>query len=172
MTEKGKALIRKWEGCKLVAYKCPAGVWTIGYGNTEYADGTKVKEGDKIDQVTANRLFDLILEKFEKQVRMLLGDTLVAILPKEAVDAIISLAYNIGTGNLSKSTVLKRIKADKLDFEGIENAWYMWNKAGGKVLQGLVNRRKDEFRMYKLAVLDQYTNAECYNIGYNNGSKK
>ena len=52
MTERGKDLIREFEGCKLVAYKCPAGVWTIGYGSTFYADGTPVKEGDKIDIYT------------------------------------------------------------------------------------------------------------------------
>ena len=165
MTENGKALIRKFEGCSLVAYLCPSKVWTIGYGNTFYADGTPVKEGDKIDQATANQLFDIILDKFEKQVKMLLGDTLLVTLPKEAIDALVSLAYNIGTGVFAKSTLLKRIKLNKLDFDGIEAAFMMWVKSNGKVLNGLVRRRAAEFDMYRNAVLNQYTHLECYNLG-------
>ena len=165
MTENGKALIRKFEGCSLVAYLCPSKVWTIGYGNTFYADGTPVKEGDKIDQATANQLFDIILDKFEKQVKMLLGDTLLVTLPKEAIDALVSLAYNIGTGAFAKSTLLKRIKLNKLDFDGIEAAFMMWVKSNGKVLNGLVRRRAAEFDMYRNAVLNQYTHLECYNLG-------
>lgn len=166
MTEKGKALIRQFEGCRLVAYKCPAGKWTIGYGSTFYADGTPVREGDKLDQETANRLFDLTLEKFEKQVRLLLGDTLNATLPAEAVDALISLAFNIGSGAFAKSTLLKRIKADKNNLGGIEDAFLMWVKAGGKVVNGLINRRKAEFAIYRDAILGQYTKWECYQLGY------
>ena len=165
MTEAGKALIRKFEGCSLVAYLCPSKVWTIGYGNTFYADGTPVKEGDKIDQATANQLFDITLNKFEKQVKMLLGDTLIVTLPKEAIDALVSLAYNIGTGAFAKSTLLKRIKLNKLDFDGIEAAFMMWVKSNGKVLNGLVRRRAAEFDMYRNAVLNQYTHLECYNLG-------
>lgn len=165
MTERGKDLIREFEGCKLVAYKCPAGVWTIGYGSTFYADGTPVKEGDKIDIYTANQLFDVVLAKFEKQVRLLLGDTLLVALPAEAVDSLISISYNIGTTAFAKSTLLKRIKANKLDFDGIEAAFNMWVKAGGKVLKGLQRRRKAEFQMYRNAVLNQYSKTECYHIG-------
>lgn len=165
MTENGKALIRKFEGCSLVAYLCPSKVWTIGYGNTFYADGTPVKEGDKIDQATANQLFDITLNKFEKQVKMLLGDALLVTLPKEAIDALVSLAYNIGTGAFAKSTLLKRVKLNKLDFDGIEAAFMMWVKSNGKVLNGLVRRRAAEFDMYRNAVLNQYTHLECYNLG-------
>ena len=165
MTEAGKALIRKFEGCSLVAYLCPSKVWTIGYGNTFYADGTPVKEGDKIDQSTANQLFDITLQKFEQQVRGLLGDTLLVILPKEAIDALVSLAYNIGTGAFAKSTLLKKLKENKLNFDEIEKWWTCWNKSNGKVLNGLVRRRAAEFDMYRNAVLNQYTHLECYNLG-------
>lgn len=165
MTEAGKALIRKFEGCSLVAYLCPSKVWTIGYGNTTYADGTPVKEGDKIDQATANQLFDITLNKFEKQVKMLLGDTLLVTLPKEAIDALISLAYNIGTGAFAKSTLLKKLKENKLNFDEIEKWWACWNKSNGKVLNGLVRRRAAEFDMYRNAVLNQYTHLECYKLG-------
>lgn len=165
MTEAGKNLIRKFEGCSLVAYLCPSKVWTIGYGNTFYADGTPVKEGDKIDMYTANQLFDITLDKFEKQVKMLLGDTLLVTLPKEAIDPLISISYNIGTGAFAKSTLLKRIKLNKLDFDGIEAAFMMWVKSNGKVLKGLQKRRAAEFQMYKDAVLSQYSKSECYQIG-------
>ena len=146
MTEAGKALIRKFEGCSLVAYLCPSKVWTIGYGNTFYADGTPVKEGDKIDMYTANQLF-------------------IVTLPKEAIDALVSLAYNIGTGAFAKSTLLKKLKENKLNFDEIEKWWTCWNKSNGKVLNGLVRRRAAEFDMYRNAVLNQYTHLECYNLG-------
>lgn len=165
MTEKGKAILRKFEGCRLVAYKCPSGYWTIGYGNRYYADGTPVQEGDKIDQETANRLLDITIEKFEKQVKLLLGDTLLATLPKEAIDPLISFAFNVGTGAFAKSTLLKKIKENKLNFDGIEAEFMKWNKAGGQVLDGLTKRRKAEFQMYKEAVLAQYTKVECYDLG-------
>lgn len=165
MTEAGKNLIRKFEGCSLVAYLCPSKVWTIGWGSTTYADGTPVKEGDKIDQATANQLFDIILDKFEKQVKMLLGDTLIVTLPKEAIDSLVSISYNIGINAFAKSTLLKRIKLNKLDFDGIEAAFMMWVKSNGKVLKGLQKRRAAEFQMYKEAVLSQYTKVECYEIG-------
>lgn len=165
MTEKGKAILRQFEGCKLVAYKCPSGYWTIGYGNRYYADGTPVQEGDKIDQETANRLLDITIEKFEKQVKLLLGDTLLVTLPKEAIDPLISFAFNVGTGAFAKSTLLKRIKENKLNFDGIEAEFMKWNKGGGKVLDGLTKRRKAEFQMYKQAVLSQYTKVECYDLG-------
>lgn len=165
MTEKGKIILRQFEGCKLVAYKCPAGYWTIGYGNRYYADGTPVQEGDKIDQETANRLLDITIEKFEKQVKLLLGDTLLVTLPKEAIDPLISFAFNVGTGAFAKSTLLKKIKENKLNFDGIEAEFMKWNKGGGKVLDGLTKRRKVEFQMYKQAVLSQYTKVECYDLG-------
>lgn len=162
MTEKGKAMLRQFEGCSLVAYKCPSGVSTIGYGNTFYADGTPVQMGDKIDQETANRLLDITIEKFETQVRLLIKDI---ILPAEAIDALVSFSYNCGTAAFAKSTLLKKIKLNKLDLEGIGAEFLKWNKSNGKVLNGLTRRRKEEFQMYKEAVLSQYTKVECYEIG-------
>lgn len=168
MTEIGKALIRKYEGCSLVAYKCPSGKPTIGWGSTFYADGTPVQMGDKIDQATANQLFDIMIAKFEQQIRLILGDTLCATLPKEAIDTLISFSYNCGVNALAKSTLLKRIKENKTNLEEIENQWMRWNKSNGKVLNGLTKRRAEEFKMYKEAVLSQYTKVECYEIGKGN----
>lgn len=157
MTERGKNLIKQFEGCSLVAYKCPAGKWTIGYGNTFYADGTPVKEGDKIDQATANQLFEIIANDFEKQVRLVLGETLCATLPKESIDALISFAYNCGVGALSKSTLLKKVRANKNDLVGIKGEFAKWNKSNGKVLAGLTRRRNAETELYIDGILSQYT---------------
>ena len=172
MTEKATQLIRKYEGCSLIAYKCPAGKWTISYGLTQYPDGTPVKEGDKLtDMAEANRMFDLVLEKFEKQVRMILGDTLVVTLPPDSIGALVSFAYNCGTTAFAKSTLLKRIREDKLNFDTIEYEFSRWNKSNGKVLNGLTRRRKSEFELYKEGILSQYNKKETYDIGYNNGKK-
>lgn len=162
MTEEGKILIRKFEGCSLVAYKCPAGKYTIGYGSTFYADGSPVREGDKIDMATANQLFDKVVEGFEKQVRLLLGTTLCTTLPAKAIDALVSFAYNVGTGAFAKSTLLKKIKSDKNDVVAIEAEFMKWTKANGKVLKGLERRRKEESNMYIQAVLEQYSRMEIY----------
>ena len=157
MTERGKNLIKQFEGCSLVAYLCPSRKWTIGYGNTFYADGTPVKEGDKIDQATANQLFEIIVNDFEKQVRLVLGETLCATLPKESIDALISFAYNCGVGALSKSTLLKKVRANKNDLVGINGEFAKWNKSNGKVLAGLTRRRNAETELYIDGILSQYT---------------
>ena len=164
MTEEGKQLIRQFEGCSLVAYKCPAGKITIGYGNCYYADGSPVQMGDKIDMATANQLFDNVLEQFEKQVTLLIGTTLNTTLPKQSKDALVSFAYNCGTGALAKSTLLKKIKADKNNLPEIEKEFMKWNKAGGKELKGLTRRRKAEFEMYKEGILSQYSKKEIYEM--------
>lgn len=157
MTERGKNLIKEFEGCKLVAYRCPSGYWTIGYGNRYYADGTPVQENDKIDQATANQLFEIIANDFEKQVKLILGDTLCATLPKESIDALISFAYNCGVGSLSKSTLLKKVRANKNDLVGIKGEFAKWNKSNGKVLAGLTRRRNAEAELYIDGILSQYT---------------
>ena len=170
MTEKATQLIRKYEGCSLIAYKCPAGKWTISYGLTQYPDGSPVKEGDKLtDMAEANRMFDLVLEKFEKQVRMILGDTLLVTLPPDSIGALVSFSYNCGITAFAKSTLLKRIRENKLNFDAIEYEFSRWNKSNGKVLSGLTKRRKVEFELYKEGILSQYTKKETYDIGYNNG---
>lgn len=144
VNKEGLKLIKSFEGCRLAAYKCPAGVWTIGYGNTFYEDGTKVKEGDKISQERADELFANILEKkFAEPVRKLLTKTL----NNNQFSAIVSFAYNLGTGNLKSSTLLKKVNANPAD-ASIRTEFGKWVKAGGKVLQGLVRRRAAEADLY------------------------
>jgi lysozyme len=161
MTKNGLSLIKEFEGFSLVAYKCVAGYYTIGYGNRFYLDGTEVRENDKIDFALAEQLLLHTVEDFEKQVRLLL-DGLV--LPEICIDALVCLAYNIGCNAFAKSTLLKKIKADKNNLDEIEKEWLRWDKANGKVIKGLTNRRKREFELYKKGILNQYTKSEIYDI--------
>lgn len=149
-------IIKQFEGCKLKAYKCPAGVWTIGWGNTQYLDGSKVQEGDTITQADADIMLEKTVEGFRTQVVRVVPGTL----PAGAVDALTSFAYNCGTAALQKSTLLKRIKENPMNLKGIEAEFARWNKGGGKVLPGLVRRRAMEYKMYADAVLNQYSRYE------------
>ena len=149
-------LIKQFEGCKLTAYKCPAGKWTIGFGSTFYMDGTPVREGDKITQADADIMLQKIVDDFRLQVVRIVPGTL----PAGAVDALASFAYNCGVAALQKSTLLKRIKENPMNLKAIEAEFNKWVKGGGKVLPGLVRRRAMEYRMYADAILNQYSRYE------------
>lgn len=139
----GKDLIKSYEGLRLTAYKCSANVDTIGYGNTFYEDGTKVKPGDKITMDRANKLFDFIIDKFAVKVKELIK--------KDVTDnqfaALVSFAYNCGTAALAKSTLLRKVNANPND-PTIKDEFMKWTRAGGKRLTGLVRRRASEAKLY------------------------
>ena len=137
ISEEGKNLIKKFEGCELEAYKCAAGVWTIGYGHIKTA-----VEGMKIDQATANELFDEEMGEYETYV-----NTAVTVpLSQNQFDALVSWVFNLGNGNLNASTMLKVINSG--DHAGVPAQIKRWNKAGGKVLEGLIRRREAEALLY------------------------
>lgn len=164
MTTKGMELIKKYEGCKLEAYLCPSGVPTIGWGQTYYPNGKKVKMGDKITQAEADSMFKWLVEnKYENQVKLILGDVYPT-LHELSVDALTSFAYNCGTAAFAKSTLLKKIKADKLDFCGIKKEFDKWVKSAGKTLPGLVKRRAAEFDLYLEGIAAQYTKLELIKL--------
>jgi lysozyme len=140
----GINLIKKYEGCKLKAYLCPAKIPTIGFGNTQYENGSKVKIGDVITESRSEELLNYILDEFEIGVSKLLKVDV----KQNQFDALVCFAYNIGLGNLKKSTVLKLVNQNPSD-PSIEINWKAWNKAGGKVLTGLTRRRDDEYKLYK-----------------------
>lgn len=146
LTEKGINLVKEFEGLRLTAYRDSVGVWTIGYGNTFYEDGTTVKQGDKITQERADYLFRSIVDKFADQVRAALTN------PDRVSDAqfsaMVSLAYNIGIGAFRGSTLLRKANVNPCD-PTIPDEFLRWNKAGGKVLAGLTRRRKAEADLYK-----------------------
>jgi lysozyme len=144
MNRKGLELIKRYEGYSDKAYLCPANVWTIGYGSTRLITGVAVKKGDRINLVDAEKLLLKETTEFSKGVTRLLNG---AQLNENQFSALVSFAYNLGLGNLEKSTLLKIIKADP-NSQLIQAQFLRWNKANGKVLNGLTNRRKDEANLY------------------------
>lgn len=144
MTEKGIELIKYFEGCKLEAYKCPAGEWTIGIGATYYPDGTHVKQGDKLKSVEeAEELLQKLLQKFENAVDRLVKSK---INPYQR-DALISLTYNIGEENLRTSTILRKVNNNP-DDPTIKDEFVRWVYAKHIFLEGLLKRRKAEANLY------------------------
>lgn len=140
----GKDLIKKFEGCKLKAYKCPANVWTIGFGNTFYEDGTRVKEGDVITQERADELFDIIISDFVRMTDALVKSDVT----ENNFSALVSFTFNVGTGNLKKSTLLKKVNANPKD-PSIKAEFMKWTRANNVVLKGLVRRREAEAKLYE-----------------------
>jgi lysozyme len=139
INDEGKALVKRFEGLRLDAYRCPAGVATIGYGST----GPHVRMGMTIAPGEADRLLDKDLARFEMGVKAMV--TGIPTNPDQ-FSAMVSLAFNIGLGAFATSTVLKRHKlGNKI---GAGNAFLMWNKAGGQVLKGLMRRREAERELY------------------------
>lgn len=144
MTNKGIELIKKYEGFESKAYKCSAGVWTIGYGATYYMNGTPVKEGDTI---TLEEAENLLNEMSEKNYGSYVDKYVTSNINPYQRDALISFAYNIGNANLKSSTLLKKVNNNPTD-KTIKDEFLRWNKAGGKVLKGLTLRREAEAELY------------------------
>lgn len=137
ISKEGIELIKDFEGFSAKAYQCSAGVWTLGYGST---DG--VKNGDKITLGEAEKRLAQDLAYFEAEI-----DILVKVpLTQSQFDALVSFTYNVGVGALKKSTLLKRLNAGK--YEEVPAQLMRWNKAGGKVLAGLVRRRQAEADLF------------------------
>ena len=137
-SEEGKALIKKFEGCELEAYKCPAGVWTIGYGHTK-----GVQQGDVWSQANADEMLDIELEEYEGYI----NDLVKVELQQHQFDALVAWVYNLGAGNLISSTLLVKLNAG--DYIDVQHEIQRWNKANGEVLEGLVRRRKAEALLFE-----------------------
>ena len=141
--ERGLKLIKEFEGCKLTAYKCPAGVWTIGIGSTHYGDGTPVTKNRTLpNEGAAIALLAATIGQYEKAVNA----TGVELTQNE-YDALVCLCYNIGAGNFFKSTLVKMLKAGDSKAE-IAKQFLRWDKAGGKPLAGLTRRRNAEAELF------------------------
>lgn len=142
-SDKGIALIKKYEGCQLTAYKCPAGVWTIGYGHTGKVDGKAICSGMKITSSKATSLLKSDLATFEKAVA---NCKYLTFKPNQnQLDALVSFAFNCGTGSLN--TLVKNRSA-----KVVSEKLLLYNKANGKELVGLVNRRKAEKALFDTPV--------------------
>lgn len=139
ITKEGIELVKKWEGLILKAYRDPVGIITIGYGYTNNAGfGNGVKVGDVWTEEKAEEMLLIGLNKFADKIRPYLKHEA----NPNQFSAFVSLAYNIGWQSFIKSTALR--KFNEGDIPGAADAILMWNKAGGKVMRGLVNRRSDE----------------------------
>lgn len=134
---KGLDLIRFFEGLELNAYQCAAGVWTIGYGHTK-----DVQEGMTISEARANEMLAEELNEYESYINGLV----TVELNQDQFDAMVSWVYNLGVGNLKASTLLKVLNAG--DYDGVPAQMMRWNKAGGKVLEGLTKRRQAEADLF------------------------
>lgn len=136
-SHKGIALIKEFEGLRLKAYKCPGGVWTIGYGHT-----AGVKPGMVISEAQAEEylMADLIAsEKYLNDLRLAIN--------QNQFDALISFIYNVGTGNFSRSTLLRKVRANPQD-NSIMDEFLKWVYSKGRVLPGLQRRRLAEMKLY------------------------
>ena len=138
VSNKGVDLICEFEGKRLVAYDDGVGVWTIGFGTIKYPNGVRVKKGDTctLDQAKEYMRHDLI--EFEHTV----NSSVKVPLNQNQFDALVSLAYNIGSNAFKSSTLVKKLNTG--DIRGAADQFDVWVNAGGKRMQGLVNRRDRE----------------------------
>ena len=155
ISEKGLNLIKQFEGCRLRAYQCSAGVWTIGYGHT-----ARVKQGQTITQAQAEEYLKQDCRKFENYVNNKAYVPVTAQLNQNQFDALVSFAFNCGQGNL-KTLCAGRSTAQ------IAAALPKYNKAAGKVLSGLVRRRAAEQALFNTAVSSTVETANTETEDYN-----
>ncbi len=145
---KALQIIKKYEGCKLKAYLCPAGIPTIATGHTKTVTLADVKRGKTITQSEADRLLANDLAEFEKGVARLVKVPVT----DNQFGALVSFAFNVGLGALSSSTLLKKING-KASIAEIGKSWLQWDKARVKgvltPLRGLTIRRQAEFDLFK-----------------------
>jgi lysozyme len=144
LDENGYKLITGFEGLILKPYLDSVKIPTIGYGNTYYSDGKRVTMLDKsITQKEAFEMFKEIADRFAKAV----DKNLKVCVSQNSFNSMVSLAYNIGTGAFISSTLLRKVNINPND-PSIAHEFSRWNKAGGKVLNGLTIRRSKESANY------------------------
>lgn len=140
----GIDLIKGFEGFKEKAYLCPAKVWTIGYGTTKYPNGDRVKEGDSISKKEAEKLLANDLTWAENCV----NKKVHVDINQNMFNALVSFVYNFGSSVFTESNCTLLRKLNKEDYTGASNEFKRWNKADGKVLNGLIARRKLEGNLF------------------------
>ena len=145
-----RMMIESFEGLRLAPYQDSVGVWTVGFGHT----GDDVYEGsDPISQETADQLLQADLARFESAVNGMVSDDT----SQQQFDAFVSFSYNLGSGALSGSTLLRMHNAG--DVQGATGQFGRWVHAGGRVLAGLVRRRQAEAMVYSQGDYGQYAAA-------------
>lgn len=148
-SQRGIDLIKRFEGLRLTAYAATEherqkGIWTIGYGSTRDALGRPIKQGAKLDSIAeAETLLRDTLVDYEAGVNR----AVMVQMCQHQFDALVSLCYNIGVGAFSGSTLVRLLNLG--DYAGAAEQILRWNKQAGKVLPGLVNRRRAEYDLFK-----------------------
>ncbi|MCF6356126.1 MAG: lysozyme [Candidatus Polarisedimenticolaceae bacterium] len=153
MSKNGRKLLAEWEGFETAAYKDSAGLDTIGVGHlitkTESGSGEIEINGEPIkyaDGLTEAQVYALLgqdLQRFDKAV----SESVKTPLNQNQFDALVSFSFNVGVWNFKSSTLLKKLNEG--DYVEVPNQLRRWNKAGGKVVQGLVNRREKEINLWE-----------------------
>ena len=138
ISQEGLSLIKKFEGCELKAYRCPANVLTIGYGITK-----NVTENMEISQEEADEMLNEEITEYEEYV----NNMVKVPLEQNQFDSLCAWVYNLGPTNLEKSTLLKLLNAG--DYHLIPSQIRRWNKAGGETLKGLIRRREAESLLFE-----------------------
>ena len=152
ISEKGLSMIERFEGCLLKASNKLDGVWTIGYGQTGSYYGKRVHRGMTTTKAEAHAwLRDHSIKTYEDAVTQ----AVKVPLNQHQFDALVSFAYNVGVGALKQSTALRKLNAG--DYAGAADALTMWTKCNGKVLAGLVRRRKEERALFLTPVTQANT---------------
>lgn len=141
ISEQGVELIKQFEGYRSKSYQDVIGVWTIGYGTTRI-NGVSVRAGMRCTEAEAAAWLKLDADEFLAEA----SKSITAELNQPQIDAITSFMYNVGVANFKKSTMLRKI--NKHDFEGAAKEFMKWINAGGKPVQGLVNRRTQEMQLF------------------------
>jgi len=153
-SDHGIAFIKRWEGVKLKAYLCPANVWTIGVGHTAAMGEPKPVSGMKITEAEADAILRRDLGSIERDVEK----AVTVRLNQRQFDTLVSFVFNVGIGAFRKSTLLKKLNASRYD--EVPSELMKWTRAGGRVVQGLVNRRKAEADLWRGAPTDQKPEAD------------
>ena len=147
-------MIKHHEGVKLKPYRCPARLWTVGVGHVIVPDHAKTPFDERLNlklpkewnrQLTMEEVDAILqndLKRFEAGVRKLCPSNL----SQSRLDALVSFSFNVGLGNLQRSSI--RMRHNRGDFAGAADEFMKWTKAAGKVLPGLVKRRTDERNLY------------------------
>lgn len=144
LNKKGYHLIKLFEGLSLKPYLCSAKVPTIGYGSTFYENNKKVLMSDPpITKQRADELLQISADRFAAKVVNLVKKPIT----QNQLNALTSFAYNLGSGALASSTLLKKVNVNPNDLT-IRNEFLRWNKANGVALKGLTNRRIKEADLY------------------------
>jgi len=164
LSKAGADLMHRFEGCRNKPYLCPAHIWTIGYGHVLYQEQIRLPmvrvEGKETPMIRKEmplrqednrvwskeeieKLFAIDVASFERGVLRLVPGVAGR---QGSFDALVSISFNFGLGNLQRSTI--RMKANRGDWEGAADAFRAWTKGGGKVLPGLVKRREAEIALF------------------------